>query len=312
MSRKRLFDIMQIGNKNDTVSRLFDYFITIAIFVNLFVTFTLTFQLSESTLAVFRTIELVTMVIFSVEYVLSIFTANFLYPGKSYAKSVLLFMFSFYGLIDLLTVLPYWLPFDTIYGMGVFRIVRVIRIFHLFRVNSQSDAYHVIVSVIKEKRGQLLSSISLIGILMLSASFLMYSVEHPAQPEIFDNAFSGLWWAVSTVLTVGYGDIYPITTIGKAMAIVISILGVMITAIPTGILSAGFSENYRETKMVSRREGVTFTIHIKKGNVWIGQQADTLYETNNISVESIIRGHTQVPVKGTVIQERDILICNSY
>lgn len=311
MSRKRLFDIIQIGNKNDLPSRLFDYFITTIILVNLVVTFVLTFTLSEASLFWLQWVERITMILFTVEYILRLWTADYLYPGKSRGRATLRFVISFYGLIDLLTILPYWLPTETIYGMGVFRIIRVVRIFHLFRVNSQSDAYNVIVSVLREKRKQLASSISIIAILMLSASFLMYSVEHNAQPEVFDNAFSGLWWAVSSVLTVGYGDIYPVTIPGRILAILICILGVMITAIPTGILSAGFSENFREARLIDTSQNTLFTIPITRENMWVGTKAKDIYARNNICVVSVIRGKIQVDMDKAVIQAGDILVCKA-
>ena len=311
MSRKRIFDIIQIGNKHDLPSRLFDYGITLVIMVNLLITFVLTFSLSDSTLALLQVIERITMILFTMEYGLRLWTADYLYPGKSRAKAICRFMVSFYGVIDLLTILPYWLPMETIYGMGVFRIIRVVRIFHLFKVNSQSDAYNVIVSVLREKSRQLASSISIIAILMLSASFLMYSVEHNAQPDVFDNAFSGLWWAVSSVLTVGYGDIYPVTILGRLLAILICILGVMITAIPTGILSAGFSENFREAKLIETGQNTIFTIPVNSGNMWVGMRADDILEKNNIVVISVIRGKSQVDIHKAVIQSGDILICRA-
>lgn len=311
MSRKRIFDIIQIGNKHDLPSRLFDYGITLVIMVNLLITFVLTFSLPDSTLALLQVIERITMILFTMEYGLRLWTADYLYPGKSRAKAICRFMVSFYGVIDLLTILPYWLPMETIYGMGVFRIIRVVRIFHLFKVNSQSDAYNVIVSVLREKSRQLASSISIIAILMLSASFLMYSVEHNAQPDVFDNAFSGLWWAVSSVLTVGYGDIYPVTILGRLLAILICILGVMITAIPTGILSAGFSENFREAKLIETGQNTIFTIPVNSGNMWVGMHADDILEKNNIVVISVIRGKSQVDIHKAVIQSGDILICRA-
>ena len=307
--RRKIFNIIQIGNKDDIPSRIFDYFITIVILLNLFVTFTLTFTLSAEMYFIVNLIELVTMCIFTVEYILRLWTADYLYPDRSKGAAIFTFMVSFYGLVDILTILPYWLPIDTIYGMVVFRMIRVFRIFNLFKVNSQSDAFNVIISVVKEKKGQLLSSISLIAILMLSASFVMYSVEHSAQPGVFDNAFSGLWWSVSTVLTVGYGDIYPITVLGKAMAICISILGVLITAIPTGILSAGFSENYHESKLVDTSEALEYVIRISERNAWIGLPVTDLYNNYDICVASLVRGETQVAIEGAVIEEGDILIC---
>ena len=106
------------------------------------------------------------------------------------------------------------------------------------------DALNVITEVIRRKRDQILSSVFIIVMLIIASSLCMYSLEHEAQPEVFKNAFSGIWWSVSTLLTVGYGDIYPVTVLGKMFSIIITFLGVGMVAIPTGILSAGFVEQY--------------------------------------------------------------------
>jgi voltage-gated potassium channel len=93
-----------------------------------------------------------------------------------------------------------------------------------------------------------MSSVFIIIVLMFASSLGIYNVEHEAQPEVFRNAFSGIWWSVSAMLTVGYGDIYPITVVGQIMAICIAFLGVGVVAIPTGIISAGFLEKGNERK----------------------------------------------------------------
>ena len=143
-------------------------------------------------------------------------------------------------MVDLLTILPFFF----LDGFIVFRMLRVVRIFHLFRVNARYDSFHIITSVLIEKKNQILSSVFIIIVLMLASSLGIYNVEHEAQPEVFRNAFSGIWWSVSTLLTVGYGDIYPITVVGRLMAICIAFLGVGVVAVPTGIISAGFVEQY--------------------------------------------------------------------
>lgn len=249
--KKRIFDIIQIGNRKDVPSTLFDIFIVIVIFVNLFVTIFDTFDESAAYSDILDRLELVTILIFTVEYILRIWTAEYLYPKKSFWRAKLKFIFSFNGIVDLLTFFPYYLPFFFPAGAVAFRMLRVVRIFRLFRINSQYDAFNVILNVLNEKKNQLVSSIFLIVMLMIASSLCMYSIEHNAQPEAFKNAFSGIWWSVSTLLTVGYGDIYPITTLGKFMAIVIAFLGVGMVAIPTGIISAGFVEHYSKIKQLA-------------------------------------------------------------
>ena len=247
-ARYEIFKIISIGNKSDLASRIFDIALVIVIFVNLAVTLLSTFQQCKPYEGTLSAIELITIVLFTIEYILRLFTADYLYPDRTRPLAVLAFVISFSGLIDLLTFLPFYLPFFFPAGAVAFRMLRVVRIFRLFRVNAQNDAFSVIVDVLYEKRSQLLFSVVLILIFMIAASLCMYDLEHEAQPDAFQNAFSGIWWSVSTLLTVGYGDIYPVTTAGRLMAIIISFLGVGIVAIPTGIISAGFVQQYTRRK----------------------------------------------------------------
>lgn len=248
--KQRLFEIIQIGTRVDLISTAFDIFISFAIIINIVVTFLHTFDELSGYMPLFITIESITTVIFIIEYVLRLFTSDLLYPEVNSPKCILKFACSFYGVVDLLAIISY---FSTIFSNGfiVLKMIRVVRILRLFRINRNSDAFSVVADVIYEKRNQILSSLFMIFILLLASSFCMYGMEHDAQPEAFDNAFSGIWWAMSTVLTVGYGDIYPITTGGRLMAIFIAILGVGVVAIPTGIISAGFVEYYTKLNNLS-------------------------------------------------------------
>ena len=170
-------------------------------------------------------------------------------------RAVCKYVFSFSGIVDLLSFLPYYLPVFFPSGAVAFRMFRVVRIFRLFRINAYYDSLNVITQVLASKAQQLLSSVFIILVLMIASSLCMYSLEHDAQPEVFSNAFSGIWWSVSTLLTVGYGDIYPITTMGKIFSIFITFLGVGMVAIPTGIISAGFVDQYSRIKRIRRRIG---------------------------------------------------------
>lgn len=245
--KKRIFNIIQIGSRTDAVSTAFDFFISIVIIVSIIVTFLATFQSLEKFMGILTSVELFTIIVFIIEYALRLYTSDLLYTDVSKSKSVVKFIFSFYGIIDLLTIISYFMPLYS-NGFVAFRMIRVVRIFRLFRVNTSFDAFNIVAGVIEEKKNQILSSIFMISMLMLAASMCMYGLEHEAQPEAFSNAFSGIWWAMSTVLTVGYGDIYPITIGGRIVAIFIALLGVCVVAIPTGVISAGFVEYYTRIK----------------------------------------------------------------
>lgn len=239
--KKRIFEIIQIGTRVDFWSRAFDYFIVFMILLSISVTFMLTFAELSMYADVMEAIEFFTIVVFIIEYALRVWTSDLLYPDLNKQQAAVRFIFSFYGLVELLTIVSYFGPLYS-NGMIALRIIRVTRILRLFQLNTNSDTYNVVAEVLMDKKKQLLSSISMILMLMLAASLCMYGFEHEAQPDVYENAFSGIWWAMSTILTVGYGDIYPITIGGKIMAILIALLGVCVVAIPTGVISAGFVE----------------------------------------------------------------------
>lgn len=311
--KKKIFDVIQIGNKNDLPSKTFDIFITMIIFLNLAATIIETFNEAEPYMNIIKGVELVTCIIFAIEYVLRLWTAIYLYPNVSGFKAGLKFAKSFYGVIDLLTFFPYFLPFVIPSGAVAFRIFRVIRIFRLFQINKQYDAFNVIVNVLKEKKNQIFSSIVMILILMIASSLCMYNIEHEAQPEQFENAFSGIWWSVSTLLTVGYGDIYPITPLGKLMAIVITFLGVGMVAIPTGIISAGFVEQYTKLKLIGshyEEKDIKFiTSVINPEHPWNGEMVKkAVFPPQLILVIIIHADEVIVPRGDTLIQAGDRLI----
>ena len=252
--KARIFSIIQIGQEKDFASRFFDFFIMSVIVLNLVLAIFETFEASIPYRPACHAVEFISVLIFTVEYVLRVWTADYLYPMSDKGRARLKYMFSFSGVIDFLSFFPFYLPFFFPGGIIVFRMFRVVRILRLFRVNRYYDSLNIISEVIKRKRGQLLSSIFIILVLMVSASLCMYSLEHEAQPQVFENAFSGFWWAVSTMLTVGYGDIYPITTAGKFFGAALTFLGVGMVAIPTGILSAGFVEQMSEIQRADQVE----------------------------------------------------------
>ena len=312
--KKRIFDIIQIGNTDDKTSIFFDYFIVVVIILNIAATFLETFDQMAGYMPAISAVICITSIIFCIEYILRVWTGDLLYPHLPPLKARLRFIFSFYGLVDLFSFLPYFIPGLLTSGIVAFRILRVIRIFHLFRINSRYDAFNVVLDVILEKRQQLFSSISLIMIMMLASSLCMYNLEHEAQPEVFKNAFSGIWWSMSTLLTVGYGDIYPITLAGRIMAILIAFLGVGLVAIPTGIISAGFVEQYTKAKALTEinySNDLRFLmISIEPGHPWVGKQNKDITLPPELIIAVIVRNEDEIliPDKNTRIREDDRLV----
>lgn len=305
--KKRIFDIIQIGEKDDSASRIFDLFIVCVILVHIAVLFIATFDVSAAYMDGLHTIKMVTIIIFAVEYVLRIWTAEYLYPNKTKARAVLRFIFSFDGIVDLCTILQF--PF--LYGFIAFRLLRVVRIFRLFRINEYYDSFNVITAVLSEKKNQIISCIFIILVLMTASSLCMYTAEHEVQPEVFSNAFSGIWWSISTILTVGYGDIYPVTVMGRLMAIVISFLGVGAVAIPTGIISAGFVEQYTHMQQehVHRNALGTVSITVDSDSPFVGQSVRDAEDKYEMDIIAMVRNSAViVPADGSKIMVGDILI----
>jgi len=279
----------------------------VVICANILVTFLQTFDELTFLFPAFHVIEVITILIFCVEYILRIWTADYLYPDKSEFRSRLRFLISFDGIIDLLTILPFFF----LSGMVIFRMLRVARIFHLFRLNARYDSFNVITTVLYEKRNQIISSVFIVLILMLASSLCMYSVEHDSQPEVFRNAFSGIWWSMSTLLTVGYGDIYPITTLGRIMAICIAYLGVGAVAIPTGIISAGFVEQYQRKSSLSNIKAADIheIAEIFVDKRFAGKSVEEMEEAEQVTIFLILREDLSIlPQKDTILKLNDIIV----
>lgn len=253
--KKRVYEIIQDGNNTDWICTAFEIVIVAAILLNIAAAVAETFEELERYRMVCYGIELVTVLLFTVEYILRLWTAEYRFPRRTRWRSVKAYVFSFNGIVELMSFLPFYLPLIFPEGVVAFRMFRVVRILKLFRISKYYDAFNVIGRVLQRKKSQLFSSVFIILVMMVGASLCMYNLEHEAQPEVFKNAFSGFWWSVSTLLTVGYGDIYPITAAGRIMGIIITFLGVGMVAIPTGILSAGFVEQMSEVQRCGESRG---------------------------------------------------------
>lgn len=269
--KEKVYKVIQTAEKGDKHSMIFDYALMANIVLNILVVVLETFDQLSAYTRIFWMVEVVTTIFFCVEYVLRIWTAEFLYTDCSRKMARVKFIFSFDGLVCLFTIIPVFF----FSGMVVFRMLRVVRILHLFRINKKYDSFNVIASVIKERSRQIFSSLFIIFVLMLAGSICMYNAEHAAQPEVFKNAFSGFWWSVTTILTIGYGDIYPVTTVGTILATILSFLGVGAVAIPTGIISAGFVERFSRDANATKE--FNDLEHI--GEIFVDENSELLYKT---------------------------------
>lgn len=241
--KRRTFEIISKAESGDRVSSIFDWSIMILIALSILTIILDSFQsIHERCQTLFQAFEIITVIVFTIEYILRIWTADLLYPESKHPR--LKYCFSFMAIIDLLAILPFYLPFISA-DLRFLRMMRLFRLFRLLRVlklGRYFDALQVIVKVIRTSGPQLIMSVVICFFVMLFSAIIMYEVENPVQPEQFPNVLSSLWWAICTLTTVGYGDVYPITAVGRFFASIISLVGIGIIAIPTGIIAAGFNQ----------------------------------------------------------------------
>ena len=307
--RKRIFEIIQIGSRSDIPSFLFDALLITIVILNILSLILESFDQLSFMAGVFNIIDIVSIIFFLTEYVLRIVTSDYLYPDEKKTIAAWKFISSLDGVIELLTILPFYY----LSGFVVFRLLRVARILRLFKINSTYDSFHVILSVFKDKLSQIMSSVLIILILMLSSSICMYSVEHEAQPDVFSNALSGMWWAATTIFTVGYGDMAPVTLMGKVIGIIIDFLAMAVVAIPTGIISAGFVEKYtaiRRNQAKGEEKAGLITITVGPDTPYVNKNIGYVEEKESTDILVLIRdGVNAVPTRNIILKSGDILVC---
>jgi voltage-gated potassium channel len=190
----------------------------------------------------FYIFELFTVIVFSIEYVLRVWISDLKFPHLSKAKARWKFIVSTTGLIDLIAILPFYLPFVFKFDFRFIRVLRVVRLLRIFKIGRYTKSLRLVGNLIVQKRSELATTIFITFILILISSTIMYNLEHEIQPDKFPNIVSTFWWAVATLTTVGYGDVYPVTGWGQFISGIIAILGIGLVALPTGIISSGFIE----------------------------------------------------------------------
>ena len=237
-----VFTVIQPAEKDNLASKIFDVFIMVLIFVTIVSIFIVTFDIPPALVRVLDRFERGALIAFTVEYLLRIWTADLLYPELGPWRARGKYILSGMALIDLAAILPFYLPMALPVDLVGIRMVRLVRMLRIFKLNRYSDALNSICEVFRKKMHEIAAALLFVLFLLVIASLLIYHAEHDAQPDKFTNAFSGLWWAVATLTTVGYGDIYPVTALGRFFGAVIAIMGIGMVAVPTGILSAGFVE----------------------------------------------------------------------
>ena len=254
MTVKRwIFETMRPDHSDRFSANVFAAVISLLIFASVGIVFATTFDLPPKVMAMLRQTELVIVMAFSVEYLLRIWTADLSHSVRGrfgWLRSRVRYMFSPMAIIDLMAILPFYLPYWLPEGMIGIRVLRLIRLLRIFKINRQFKALSAIGDVLAEKGRDILAVFLFMSLMVMLLSLVMYAAEHDAQPDKFVNALSALWWALETFTKSGGHDFGPVTPLGRIVGMIISVMGICLIAIPTGILTSGLTERMRKDRSV--------------------------------------------------------------
>ena len=244
-----VYDILVETDDGERIDRIVAIFLMLLILLNGIVVVVETVDSWEQAYgAYFNAFELVSVAVFTIEYLLRLWVAP-LDPQYSHpVRGRIRYAFSAMALVDLVAILPALLPMFFAIDLRFLRLLRILRLFRLFKLSRYITSMDLLDDVVRAKREQLLVTVVMIAILLLFASSLMYVVEHEAQPDKFTDIPSAMWWGVATITTVGYGDVFPITPLGKLLGAFVAFLGIGMFALPTSILASGFTEIMEQNK----------------------------------------------------------------
>lgn len=228
--RHHIKNMVELNNSKR--SKFFALFIQLLILISIIIFSIETIpDLNPHTRKVLHYIDLFIVIIFTIEYILRIYLA----------RHKLRFVFSLLGLIDLLAILPFYISIGV--DLRALRALRFLSIFRIFKLIRYNRAIHHFIRAIRSAKEEILLFIFVTLILIFFSAVGIYYFEHEAQPEYFSSVFESLWWAVITLTTVGYGDVYPITVGGRVFTFFILMIGLGIIAIPTAIISSALTKS---------------------------------------------------------------------
>jgi voltage-gated potassium channel len=252
--RKQVFHLLDPAHTGQQAARVIEFVLLILIFLNIVaIILESVGSVSQRFGNFFKFLEVFSVIVFSIEYVLRAWTSveDARYRNRYWGR--LRYMSSTLAIIDLLSIIPFYLAFLPI-DLRFLRIIRLFRLFRLLKIVRYLKALKIIQAVLKERKEQIYLSVMFVLFLLVVVSTLMFYVENEAQPDVFSSIPASMWWGIETLTTVGYGDMLPITTFGRILGGMISVLGIGLFALPAGILSSGLTEHlYKENKFNNKK-----------------------------------------------------------
>ena len=235
--RKRIFEIIEVGSEEDKASRAYDVFMMLTIIISVIPLW------SHNTTLAFNIIDKVTVIIFIVDYLLRLTTADFkLNRG---VLSFFLYPFSFMAIIDLLSILPSLTLLANGYRLlKIFRLFRTFKVFRVFKTFRYSKNISIILNVFRKQKDSLMVVFGFAVAYILISALVIFN----AEPETFTTMYDAIYWAAISLTTVGYGDLYATSGIGKFITMTSAVFGIAIVALPSGIIIAGYQDELEEIK----------------------------------------------------------------
>lgn len=242
-ARRRIYKILELGQEGDVQSRLYDLSLMVLILLNALAVLLESVQtLADQYHAQFAWFEACSVGIFTIEYVLRLWSCVENKTFQSEGRNRIQYAMTPMALIDLMAFLPFFLSWIFPLDLRVLRMLRLVRLVRLLKLARYSEALRALGNILVSKKEEMVITVGLGVILLTISSSLMYFAEHQAQPEVFSSIPASMWWGVVTLTTVGYGDLYPVTTLGKILGAFIAVLGIGMFALPAGIFGAGIVE----------------------------------------------------------------------
>lgn len=249
--KQRIYEIVDGVKPGDRGAALYNVLITGLVLLTLVTIFLETFQgIAAQLQSLFALLNILVIIPFTIDYFLRVWTADVKHPELSRKDAIKAYVFSGYGIVDALATFPPYLSVLFKVNLSIFQLLRL---FRLFKIPQLEAAGGLFAGVFKRKRSELLMTFTLVFFLIYLCAMLMFYVEHPAQPDVFSDGGKSLWWAVITLTTIGYGDMYPITPLGHTLGGIVALLGIGVIALPTGILSSGLMEELNARRAAKRK-----------------------------------------------------------
>jgi voltage-gated potassium channel len=243
LSKARVYQIMEDPNDLSRASKIFNFSMMTLISLNVLAIILETVpELRDEYFTVFVAFEVFSIGVFSVEYAIRLWAATADERYRARITGRLRYALTPMALIDFLAIAPFFLALIFPFHLSVTRALRFVRLMRLLKLTRYATPLQTLGTVLRERKDQLMICLFIVLILLLFASSAVYLVENAAQPDVFSSIPAAMWWGVATLTTVGYGDVFPVTTLGRILGGIIAILGVGMFALPAGILASGFAE----------------------------------------------------------------------